>query len=449
MNLLNIFNKTIREKNFLSLSGNLAVAAFRFLSFMILARFLDKDHFGQWMLFLTANGLLEMIRSGVTKVALIRFLSGASDDERKVLVGTNWIIGLVLTSCLSALIYSVSIVFPDAIDGSGYYYFFLWYPLLGFVNLPYLNSLIVLNSQQRFGNMLFLKVLQNSAFFLFVIVNTIFLKYEISVIIIAYLLSYLLTSLVSIFMGYDGLRYIFRSSIVVARKVLNFGKFTLGTLIGSNLLKNADTIIIGLSPLGTEAVAMYSIPLKLTELLEIPLRSFASTAFPRISKASIQGKVQEVKNLFYSYSGAITLLFIPMVAVCMLLAPFLIQILGGDKYLETNETVILFQIFAIYTLFTPIDRISGVTLDSINRPKKNFYKIIVMTSLNIVGDLIAVYVFKSLIAVAVVTIIFTVIGLILGYRFVDRELNIKFSEIFKTGYTFYVEGYRKIIKGKI
>jgi len=445
--LLNIINKTIREKNFLSLSGNLSVAAFRFVSFMILARYLDKDNFGQWMLFLTANGLLEMIRSGVTKVAMIRFLSGATDDERKVLVGTNWVIGLILTSVLSAVVFFTNLFFPEAIDRSGYYYFFAWYPLLGFFNLPYINSLVILNSQQRFGSILFLNILQNSIFLFFLFLNSLVFKYGVSVIIVVYIFTYLITSFVSIFLGYDGLRHIFKSSTKVAKKILNFGKFTLGTLIGTNLLKNADTIIIGLSPLGTEAVALYSIPLKLTELLELPLRSFVATAFPRLSRASIHGKVDEVKSLFYTYSGAITLLFIPMVAICMILAPYLIQILGGAKYLETNETVILFQVFAIYALFTPIDRISGVTLDSINRPRNNFYKIIVMATLNIIGDLVAVYVFESLILVAVVTIIFTIIGLIIGYKFVDHHLNLKFINIFKAGFDFYTKGYNKLIKG--
>jgi hypothetical protein len=60
-------------------------------------------------------------------------------------------------------------------------------------------------------------------------------------------------------------------------------------------------LIISLSPLGSAAVALY-IPLKLTELQQIPLRSFVATAFPKMSKASLHNQIDEVKNLFYTYS---------------------------------------------------------------------------------------------------------------------------------------------------
>jgi len=80
---------------------------------------------------------------------------------------------------------------------------------------------------------------------------------------------------------------------------------------------------------------------------------------------------------------------------------------------------------------------TGVGLDSINRPKKNFYKIIFMVSANIIGDLIAVFIFKSLMAVAVVTVLFTLLGLIVGYWYLNKELNLKARLIFSEGKKVY------------
>ena len=55
-------------------------------------------------------------------------------------------------------------------------------------------------------------------------------------------------------------------------------------------------------------------------------------------------------------------------------------ILGGRQYLGIDpitgaSTSLIFKIFAIYGILLPIDRMTGVGLDSINKPKKNFYKI--------------------------------------------------------------------------
>ncbi|WP_431159515.1 hypothetical protein, partial [Winogradskyella poriferorum] len=69
-----------------------------------------------------------------------------------------------------------------------------------------------------------------------------------------------------------------------------FEKYSTFRLIGTNLLRNADILIIIISPFGSNAVALFTIPLKLTEIQQIPLRSFRATAFPKMSKASLEGK---------------------------------------------------------------------------------------------------------------------------------------------------------------
>ncbi len=447
MNPLKFINKLVREKNTLALSANISVAAFRFVSFLLLVRLFEKEIFGEWILYITAAGLIEMIRFGITKIAIIRFLSGAKDEERKVLIGSNWIISLIITTIITILLIVILNFFPDTIKSSGYYYFFAWYPLLGFFNLPYNNAITILQAKQRFGSILFLNTFLNGFFLVFVILNYFVFQFGIFETILAYLSCNLLTSIISMIKGWDGHKYIRHTSRKIIKKILNFGKFSLGTMIGSNLLKNADTIIIGLSPLGTEAVALYSIPLKLTEILEIPLRSFLATAFPKMSKASVQNNVRELKNVFYTYSGAITLLFVPIIIICIIFAPLFIQIIGGEKYLETIQPVIIFQIFAVYGLFLPIDRFTGVALDSINKPHLNFYKVLIMALLNIIGDLIAIYIFNSLILVAVVTIIFTIVGLFVGYHYLNLEISMNFREIFIKGFNFYKSGL-KAIKNK-
>lgn len=60
-----------------------------------------------------------------------------------------------------------------------------------------------------------------------------------------------------------------------------------------------------------------------------------------------------------------------------------------------------------------------------------------MVSANIIGDLIAVFVFKSLMAVAVVTIIFTFLGVIIGYRYLTKELQLNARLIWVEGWKVY------------
>lgn len=425
----------------------MSVAAFGFLSFMLLARTFSQDQFGEWLLYLVTAGLIEMLRFAITRVSIIKFLSGAKPEERKELMGSNWLLGLILTAMLIVIILAVKFLFPGWVVSSGYYYFFTWYPVLAIVNLPFNNALGVLQADQDFKSILTIRVFSTGAFFLFVFLNFIWLKLEILNVIYAHLVVNLLTSILSVAKKWDGVENLFRATRENNLKLFHFGKFTIGTLIGSNLLKSADTILIGLSPFGPAAVALYSVPLKLTEIMEIPLRSFMATAFPKMSKASAAEDNARVREVFYTYTGAITLLFIPIATVCVIFAKYFILILGGEQYTTSVVPMILFQIFAIYGLFLPIDRFTGVTLDSINKPKKNFYKVMVMAALNIIGDLIALYVFKSLIVVALVTILFTIVGQIIGFQYLNKEIPVRYFNIFKNGYAFYVHAFRAMKKG--
>jgi len=168
--------------------------------------------------------------------------------------------------------------------------------------------------------------------------------------------------------------------------------------------------------------------------MEIPLRSMAATSFPKISKASLSGNIQKVKELFYTYTGALTLLFIPFAILNFIFADFFVQLLGGSQYLETAN---IYRAFCLYGLILPLDRFTGVALDAINLPKYNMYKVALMVTANIIGDLIAVFYFKSIFSVAIITILMTLVGILMGNYYFNKEIPFKYKELFHYGFNFY------------
>jgi O-antigen/teichoic acid export membrane protein len=306
-----------------------------------------------------------------------------------------------------------------------------------------------MQADMEFGKIFLVKLVNSGGFFIVLLLNYLFFNMPLMQLVWAQLAISLVTSALCVMKGWDGLRHIRKATKRTNKVLLDFGKYTTFTLIGTNLLRSADTLIISLSPLGTAAVALYSIPMKLTELQQIPLRSFAATAFPKMSKASIQGNVEEVKKFFYAYSGAMTYLFLFISLVTFVFAEFFVLVLGGHQYLGVDpitgtNTADIVRIFSFYGLLLPIDRMTGIGLDAINRPDKNFVKVVYMVLANVFGDLIAVFVFKSLAIVAVASIFFTLLGVIVGYRFLDKELNLNHRFVFTSGIEFYKSVYIKI-----
>lgn len=108
-----LINKIVREENFLSLIGNLIIALFGFAGFALLARSFPLDIFGQWVLFISSGSFIEMFRFGITNTAIIRYLSGSSQEEREKYIGSNWQIGLVATVFIGAILLLCNYFFAD------------------------------------------------------------------------------------------------------------------------------------------------------------------------------------------------------------------------------------------------------------------------------------------------------------------------------------------------
>lgn len=427
-------SKILKEKNFLSLSSSVSVAALGLISFMLLTRGLPKEKFGDWVLYVTIATFFDLLRFGLTSTALVRFASGRTEDVKRVFMGTSYKIGLRLVVAVSLILWPIYIVIShfDVQINNGYRLFLLWYPLLALLNLSWNNSVSYFQAEQKFKHILFIRLLNIGSFVLFLLLNNFILKLGLMAIVIAHLVSNLLPSILVFAKKWDGLFYMKRSTKESQKEMINFGKFSMGTLIGSSLLRSADTFIIGLSPfLGSVGIAQYAIPLKLTDMLGIPLRSFTITAYPKMSAKSHQNDIPGLKKIFYGYSGVVTALFIPVAILGFIFAEELVWFLGGNEYADSLTLLAnIFRIFALYSILLPIDRFTGVALDSINKPKFNFYKVIIMASANIVGDLIAVFVFESLEAVAIVTVVFTLIGILAGYYYLNKEIKIEFKRIF-------------------
>lgn len=430
-----------KEKNLASLISNLSVAFTGLLSFMMLTRQLEKEQFGDWVLFITIATFVDLLRFGLTRTAAVRELSGIDVKGKKVILASTFRINLVLLLLIAMVCWLLLLLknLSGVQINNGYHLFLIWYPLLGLSNLSWNNAMSLFQAEQSFHLMMRVRLSNVGLFLIFLVLNHWFFGLDLVFIIIANITVNFVSSIWCMLKKWDGLFYLKNAERKTEKELINYGKYSMGTLISSSLLKSADTIIIGLSPfLGSTGIAMYAIPLKLTDLVSIPLNSFSMTAFPRMSKKSIEGDLDGVRKIFYTYSGAVTFLFLPVAILGYVFADYLVLFLGGDEYLDSLPLLTtVFRVFTLYLLLLPIDRFTGVLLNSLNRPKYNFNKTIVMIVSNVLVDLIAVFIFKSLVAVAVGTVLFTLLGVFLGFYFVQKEMEIKVKDIFHESFLFF------------
>lgn len=440
LNLVNKFKKNDTKKNAsLSLFGNLLYSVLGFVGIALLARSLQLNEYGDWVIYLTAGSLLEMMRLGFMHTALVRFSSGSSETVQKEYIASGWIIGILFSLILSLTIFSVFLIVYFFEIKTSYYYFLMYYPIFTIIGLPISVSLSILQFKMQFAKILRMRF-TNMSLNILVFLSAYIFKLHVETVIQLHLLSTFTSSLNAIYNKWSGIEHIKLYSKTKMKELMNFGKFSLGTLIGTNLLKSADTFILGLT-LGAESAALYSVPLKLTETFEILLRSIVSVALPKMSSYSVKDQHHEVKRVFQDYSGMLTFVYIPVMLFCFIFAEFLLGILGGQEYVQMAN---VFRVFCFYGLLLPIDRFTGVTLDCINLPAYNLRKVVVMTLFNIGFDLLVLQFTNDLRWVAFGTILTTAIGIVLGIKFLNKSFHTTIFSILKSG-LFFIKKNKKLI----
>lgn len=421
--LRTIQNRLQQSDNFYALAGNVLYAGFSMLTFLLMVRLLDKDIYGRWVIYITAASLLDMLRLGLTGTAAIRLISTQDGLARRRSIAASYHLSMGTSLILGILFWSLGCIWAGSLAGS-YYGPVLWYyPLLALANLPFQQATMVCQGAVAFRRLLILRGLNGVltfagmlAYILWTPDPTIF------GIIWVHLGMNLVSSVLAFAKNWDGWRTFGLWHPPTLRSILHFGKYSTASYVGSNLLRSSDTVIMSLSTaMGAEAIAIYAIPLKFVELIEIPLRSFTMTAFPKLSRALQQNK--QAFNQMLSENLVTTAgLLIPILFVLTFFSSPLLILIGGPEYADSRELQqTLVFIITGYILLLPFDRYSGVALFALNKPQLNFWKIWIMLGANIAFDAIAVFVYQSLPLVAVATLLFTLLGIGLGWYYILRE----------------------------
>ena len=252
-------------------------------------------------------------------------------------------------------------------------------------------------------------------------------------VIYAYCFSAMLTSLVSIVAGWAKIRSVRHKSKACIKELINFGKFSVFTSISSYLLRGSDTFIIKFMFVDPSFVAIYYLPQRLMEVIEIPLRSFIATALPTMSAAVQRDDKPHMAYIMKKYAGILTILLIPVTIVAFICSGFIIEIIGGQKFVATEASTV-FRIFLCFAVLLPVDRFFGISLDILNKPHLNLTKVSIMLIVNVIGDFVGIYLTHSLYGVALASIVSFIAGVIYGYWALKRNLKFKIRDVLALGF---------------
>lgn len=418
----------LKNRHVLALLGNFVVAGVSFGMMGLMARNMGKADLGVWFYFLSIYSLADSVRNGLLTTATIKFYAGTKPERASEVIGSVWFLAISI-SALFVLLNLAALPFINT--NIEVKVLVQWFGLTVLSSLPFNVTFWIMVADNEYGKILWLRLVNNGAMILIIAILAVMHQASLENILLVNFATNVLTSLICLVLGYSKIGSLFKRTWACTKELFNFGKFSLASNLTSNLWGVANVQIIN-GMLGAPALAVYTIGTKLMEAVEIPLRSFVGTGMSAMAAAYNTNNTYHLTFVSKKYPGMLTLVFIPLAVVTFFAADLGIWILGGKGYVSSEAPNIL-RIMMFIAILYPIDRFNGVTLDIINQPRVNLYKVIVMVTADVVVALAATFLLKSIYGVVIGIFFATIAGLGVGYYHLRKHLDYSLRGIIVLG----------------
>ena len=417
--------------HFQSLLGNGVMAVFGMLTVAILYRALPIKDVGIYVFFMAIVGFVDTFKAGFLTIPFLKFYAGTKEKRAKEVEGSAWALGLSITG-LFVLGTGIGFLFFSNSDNKSLVFFLRYFGLMSISTLPSFMANLVVQGEKRFDRLLYMRLI-NQILFTCIIVVLIFLhKGTLDSVILAYIISNLIASTATVFFGWTKVQSIKYATKKGFGELYHFGKYSMATSLSANLFGVTDVFFINIF-LGPAALAVYNLGLKLIQVIEIPLLSFAASGMPIMSEQFNTNRNDEMIYTMKKIIGILTVAILFISCFSIIFAEPLIAIVGGSKYIH-SEAPNLFRIFLTLAVLYPCDRFFSITLDVIHKPQVNFYKILVMLLINLIADYIGIIVFKSVYSIAIANIFPILSAVIISYFSINKYYKFNFWNIYTVGY---------------
>lgn len=408
---------------------------FAFAGFFILTHFLlDKEQIGIYALFNTIITMMEYVKMGLLRNALIKFFHDSRFSGKLKQIQS--------TSLLINVLYSILVIFFLLIAGDWLSDLLhtrelttLLHLSIGLIilQIPFNHCEIVQQVNMQYKITFYAYLFRQGLLFVFIAGNVLYPDkalaiYQLVVAQIAALAvaaAYFLTSSKK----YLHTRFYFDRDVF--RQLLKYGKFVFGTALLSHIYKFADHFVtaytIGDARTGKIYVSYYNVVSRIAGVLDIPFMAVADVLFPVNAQAMATEGIEKVKYYFEQMVGTLTALIIPVSLFIAFIPGLVIKIIAGPAYMEAAT---LLRITMLFAFFRPFYSQFGYTMDSIGKPRINFIVNFFFLIITLGCTYLGIRLFDLEGAVYATTLIM-VIGCIVFYFILRKTLNLELKNIFR------------------
>ncbi len=359
------------RSGFLTLLERGCGLVFAFGTAALLLRGLTKQDFATWGVFLIATYFIEMGRSGLIQNGLVRFLALHRDKngDYAAISTASLALSAGFSILTTLLLWLGTGWLARTYHTPGVTEVLPVYFVTNFVMILFCHFNFVQQANFEFRGIFWSTFFFRGGPFVWVLLCKVSAwRIELPHLAGAMLTGAVLGALGSWLYARPFLSNTARIETAWVKKLLAYGKYVLGTNLGTMFYKNIDKLALG-QLLGPAAFAVYDAAGKVTQMIETPSFSMAQIVFPQSAGRMEEEGAPGIKRLYERSVAAILAIILPFIALVLLFAEPIIRVFAGDQYAASAGVM---RWTAFFGLFMPFAVQFGTILDSTGKPAVNF-----------------------------------------------------------------------------
>ena len=407
-----------------------SIIVFGVITYIFLVRHISPVDNGVWSLFLTIVTLIEVIKQGLLRNPLIKFL-GMPENDKDQVQSTIIAINLIFSLAVILLVVLGGALIASFLRSPHLYQLLLWNTVFILLLVPFNHCEVMLQAHFKYQQ-IFIAYFFRQGLFMIGVLALIFLfpQYLTLENLVILQTASLLIGTVLIFISARPLlpkKWSF--SMEFTKQILQFGKYVFGTNVFSNLSRFADHFVTANAipdpELSKRYVSYYNSVARINNLIDTPSVAVSDVLFPKNVQALAMEGMDKVKYYFERMVGSIISIILPASLLIMLLPKFTLMVIAGPQYLEAAN---ILRIVMLIAILRPFFYQFGTTMDAIGKPQLNFWYNLLLMGINFSLTYLGLY-WLGRDGAAWALVLHHIISLAIVYQVLKKHVNIQMRNV--------------------
>ena len=423
------------HSGFYSSLQKLSVLFFGIGSIMLLTRWLDKHEMGIWSLFLAIAAFIEIIRHGLVKNAVIKYLNSSAEEDKKLIYASALVLNILITALTGIVLFLLMDTLVTLLK-AGELKRILYIFSIGLLFLiPFSHFEWIQNSHGAFKGIFWAWFWRQLITLLLIVITQLFYnRITLELLAIYYCVGIFVGALIS----YRFVRKYLTGTFIVTRtwllRLWHFGKYVFGSNFSATIFRLTDLFFVS-HFLFPAVVALQSISARIVNLTDIPSQVIGDILFPKSAQSGTAGNSSRIKFLYEKSVGGVLAFVLPATLFIFIFPKFILLIIAGRQYTDAAPYL---QLIILAGLFLPFLKQFGTIMDSTAKPKINFIVISIIALINV---LLCYFLIRryDLMGAGYALLLTHLTGFMITQNILNRYYQINFLNCFKYAVGFYPE----------